>query len=555
MPPPNSTGLSRLVGGRPDVAVWAVFALWPVAAVVGAALSWPPAAATAMLMAVPAVWVGSRLPAHLAGLFGALAALCCATESTALRVLRRLAEWNDWVLPGPADDRLFAPLAAVALIGLVFRALKDRPAELSLTAAPADPRNVAGAAVLEHAASLLSLQEQDELACDVTGPQSGPAARPFDGVVRSVRATARGCLRSEHASVWLWDGRTLREAGPPSGGNLRTPVPDPRAGLAGWVLEHRRPVCRQTLGMWLARDRSLAEALASDPAPPAGIAPLIAGSAPGSGGPDPEEGELLGLLIVDQPRSFDPQFPAVLAALARFAATALENARRFDRVQGRARRDDLTGLLRRDPLLEDLAAMLTPGDTQRPGHSVAAVIGDLDHFKAFNDGYGHPAGDAAIRQAAAAWRELLPAGGRLCRYGGEEFLAALPDHTAAEAADHAAKVAAVIRSNGVRDDGRTLPVTASFGVAAADPCDSPGAGGPAAASDRLIRRADAALFAAKEAGRDRIAVVDGDGVLLAEPARAAGRSSRQDGASRAEDSNPDLPADADGGFLPVEWAG
>ena len=512
---------SRLVGGRPDLAVWGVFALWPAAALLGAVLSWPPGAGAVLLMAVPAVWVGLRFAGPLAGLFAALAALCCASEATLLRILRRLGQWVDLPLPGPADDRLFGPLAAVLLIGLVYRALRDRPEEMRLDPTPADSRRGAGAGVLERAASLLSLQGQDELAGDRPG-----SGRPLDGVIRSVRATARGCLGCGHASVWLWDGERLREAGPPSGGNVRAAVPDPRAGLAAWVLEHRRPVTRRTLGLWVARDRSLAEALASDPAPPAGIAPLLTCDPPGGDcrdGRDRSRETLHGLLIVDHPETFNPQFTPVLGAIARFAATALENARRFDRVQGRARRDDLTGALRRDPLLEELSLMLAPGHAQRRGQSVAAVIGDLDSFKAFNDAHGHPAGDAAIRQAAALWTDLLPPGARLCRYGGEEFLAALPDHTVAEAAAHAARVGEAIRRHGVVDDGRTLPMTASFGVAAADPVDTPARGGAGNAADLLIRRADGALFAAKEAGRDRVAIVDADGILLAQPTSARER--------------------------------
>ncbi|MEM9702623.1 MAG: hypothetical protein AAF907_09280, partial [Planctomycetota bacterium] len=100
---------SRLVGGRPDRAVWAVFFFWPFAALLGAGLSWPPGAAAALLMAVPAVWVGMRLTGPMAGMFAALAALCCASEATLLRVLRRLGEWYGLTIPGPADDRLFAP--------------------------------------------------------------------------------------------------------------------------------------------------------------------------------------------------------------------------------------------------------------------------------------------------------------------------------------------------------------------------------------------------------------------------------------------------------------
>ena len=523
-PGPTGLKLSRLVGGRPDLAVWGVFALWPAAALAGAGLDWPPGALAGLLLAVPAVWVGLRFPLTEAGLFAALAAFACATEPTLLRVMRKTAAFYGWELPGPANDRLLGPLAGLVLIGLVFRAVKDRPAGLTLSAPAARPRDAAPD-VLEGAVSLLSLRDLEghrrtEDAED-DDPAAPSAARPFDAGIESIRATARGCLKCEHVSVWLWDGRVLREAGGPSQGNVRRPVPDPHRGLAAWCLRTRRPVAKQSMGLWAPRDRSLAAAYAEDPSPPAGVAPLLSGPGSREGdGYDLQDAQLHGLLIADLPRAADAQFPAVLGVFAKVAATALENARRYDRVRGRARRDDLTGLLRRDPLLEELATMLTPSpEVPTAAVPVAVVMGDLDHFKRLNDTHGHAAGDEAIRRAADAWRELLPPGGRLGRYGGEEFIAALPGLDAAAAAAHAAEVGRAVRTRGVHDEGVCLRMTMSFGVAAAEPVDLleiPRDGvGPAA--DRLIRRADSALFAAKEAGRDRVAVVDLDGLLVAQP--------------------------------------
>ena len=549
------------MGGRPDLAVWGVFGVWPAAALVGAALSWPPGSAAALMFALPAVWVGARFPPVEAGLFAALAGFACCTEATLLRVVRKAGAYFEVGLPGPADDRLLGPLAGLVVIGLVYRAVRDRPVGLTLAAPRSGSRDRDAAPdVLEGAVSLLSLRGLElsppdgAPAAGATAPSPyGPAVAaraepdPADAAVRSIRSTARACLRCEHVSVWLWDGKSLREAGSPSLGNARRPVPDPNRGLAGWALRNRRPVARQTLNLWTPRDRTLAAALAEDPAPPAGVAPLLCGPA-GEGG-DPADAMLHGLLIADGPRTADPQFPAVLAVLARVAATALENARRYDRVQGRARRDGLTGLLRREPLLEDLSALLLADRPDGPGWPVAAVMGDLDYFKAFNDEHGHAAGDAAIRAAADVWRDLLPPGGRVCRYGGEEFLAALPGLDAAAAADHAAEVGVAVRARGVRDDGRRLRTTMSFGVADVDPADlaglSPETVGPVA--DRLVRRADAALFAAKEAGRDRVAVVDGDGLLTRQPTGPGSAEPDDSGVDLAVVHDPDYEDPDDDG--------
>jgi diguanylate cyclase (GGDEF)-like protein len=109
---------------------------------------------------------------------------------------------------------------------------------------------------------------------------------------------------------------------------------------------------------------------------------------------------------------------------------------------------------------------------------------DLDHFKRFNDEFGHQAGDRLLKAAAAAWREQLRAVDHLARYGGEEFILLLP------AADTLAADAIVARLLAATPAGQTF----SAGIATWDGAET---------SDELVARADAALYAAKKAGRNR----------------------------------------------------
>jgi diguanylate cyclase (GGDEF)-like protein len=110
---------------------------------------------------------------------------------------------------------------------------------------------------------------------------------------------------------------------------------------------------------------------------------------------------------------------------------------------------------------------------------------DLDHFKVFNDTHGHPAGDALLRDVAQAWSSQLRVTDLLARYGGEEFAVVLPNCDV-EAARHLLE-----RLLGSVPDG----ASASAGVAAWDGQES---------AEALLARADVALYAAKEAGRNRV---------------------------------------------------
>jgi diguanylate cyclase (GGDEF)-like protein len=148
-----------------------------------------------------------------------------------------------------------------------------------------------------------------------------------------------------------------------------------------------------------------------------------------------------------------------------------------------ARTDQLTGLPNRRAWDEELRRELAR--SARSTEAVCVVIIDLDHFKAFNDERGHPAGDALLREAAIAWRVCLRVTDVIARYGGEEFAALLPACPPHEA------LQIVKRLRAATPEGQTC----SAGVAYWDGSESP---------EDLVGRADAALYEAKRAGRDRV---------------------------------------------------
>ncbi len=159
----------------------------------------------------------------------------------------------------------------------------------------------------------------------------------------------------------------------------------------------------------------------------------------------------------------------------------------------RAMHDDLTGVSTRGAVLEELGR--ESARCARAGWSICLLLVDLDHFKAVNDTHGHPAGDAVLREASRRLRAGLRSYDLLGRYGGEEFLVALPgcDGVAgsaiAERLRHALSAAPIVFGD------VSVAVTASFGLAAAtgrfDPAE-------------LIGRADKALYRAKDSGRNRV---------------------------------------------------
>jgi diguanylate cyclase (GGDEF)-like protein len=155
--------------------------------------------------------------------------------------------------------------------------------------------------------------------------------------------------------------------------------------------------------------------------------------------------------------------------------------------------DLLTGLANRRRFLE--LATHECARSRRHAVPLAIVIVDLDHFKTINDQHGHAVGDKALSLAAAVLRSSLRELDVIARYGGEEFAVLLPMTDATGAAEVAERCRRRLASSPlVLDQSLALRVTASMGVAA----------DPAGDVETLIRRADAALYRAKAAGRDRI---------------------------------------------------
>ncbi len=132
----------------------------------------------------------------------------------------------------------------------------------------------------------------------------------------------------------------------------------------------------------------------------------------------------------------------------------------------------------------------------RKGTSVSIVLFDIDYFKKSNDQYGHPAGDQILVQVTERCSQAVRTSDTLARYGGDEFVALLPESEE----DGAASVAEILRhkiaDSPVVHAGRSLHLTASFGVASSEP------GAECFDLDTLLSRADQALYAAKDAGRN-----------------------------------------------------
>jgi two-component system cell cycle response regulator len=157
------------------------------------------------------------------------------------------------------------------------------------------------------------------------------------------------------------------------------------------------------------------------------------------------------------------------------------------RLESLLREDALTGLSNRRAVLTQLTGMVSAA--RRHGHPLSIAILDLDHFKRINDSHGHKVGDDVLVAAAHAMGTHLRAEDQLGRLGGEEFLVLLPD-TDSAAAEH---VAEKLRAE-VAEAPTPVPVTVSIGVATWD----------GEAPEDLLHRADEALYAAKDAGRDRV---------------------------------------------------
>jgi diguanylate cyclase (GGDEF)-like protein len=214
-----------------------------------------------------------------------------------------------------------------------------------------------------------------------------------------------------------------------------------------------------------------------------------------------------GVLRLDssRPGTYTQDDLRLLDILLHLIATGMTNARLFERTQQLAMLDGLTGLMLRRPFLEQLARELTRAGRSRESASVLML--DVDHFKDYNDTYGHTAGDVVLKSVAEVLRAAVPSDALCARYGGEEFAVLLPRTKRPQAGDIAETIRKTVEhqvQGSGREPARALrqgeaaghprPVTVSIG-AASFPDD-------AQADLELIRVADQRLYQAKGAGRN-----------------------------------------------------
>jgi diguanylate cyclase (GGDEF)-like protein len=167
------------------------------------------------------------------------------------------------------------------------------------------------------------------------------------------------------------------------------------------------------------------------------------------------------------------------------------------RLDALARTDALTGLPNRREVLERVTAELERA--ARTGHPTSLLMFDIDRFKRVNDTHGHATGDCVLRAVAAIARASLRRIDVCGRVGGEEFLVLLPEAGAEDACAAAERLRAAIASHATACLDQTLHITVSVGVVTRAP-------GEATSLDALVQAADLALYAAKDAGRDRVVV-------------------------------------------------
>ena len=213
-------------------------------------------------------------------------------------------------------------------------------------------------------------------------------------------------------------------------------------------------------------------------------------------------GQAVGVIHLErpEPNAFDDDNQRQAARVAEQIALAIANARLMRTMEGLAMTDPLTGLSNArffDPYLDkELAA------AERDGEHLGVIMIDLDQFKRFNDTYGHPAGDEALRAFARTASSVVRRSDTIARYGGEEFVVSVRHADLQQTTEVAEKIRAGVEQAVIEvGPGRFGRITISAGVASTS----------VHGRDRvtLIRTADRALYEAKQRGRNRVVAADG----------------------------------------------
>jgi diguanylate cyclase (GGDEF)-like protein len=204
-------------------------------------------------------------------------------------------------------------------------------------------------------------------------------------------------------------------------------------------------------------------------------------------------GEALGVLGI--PQELAPSANPgrrIIATGAAMLAIALRNVQLFHELRENSLRDGLTGCFNRMHALEVIDVELRRA--RRSQTPVSLIMFDIDHFKEVNDRFGHLCGDAVLAGVGNRMRDVLRGSDLKCRYGGEEFLVLLPETPVEGAKRVADTLRRELQDMAITWKDETVKITASFGVTVAMPSEVD--------SEAIIARADAALYRAKDQGRN-----------------------------------------------------
>jgi len=316
----------------------------------------------------------------------------------------------------------------------------------------------------------------------------------LQNILTRISETVSSLLQAQAMALMLLgpDGRTLATV---AGYNLFDEAPtrtvDARRGMSPSLvaIREKRPVMvsdvrtDEVYGTWLkaACERGFTSFLAI---------PLVAQDRPLG---------CMNLYMIER-HEFAPDEIQLLSTFASQAAVSIENARLFEETRQLAITDPLTGLANHRQFYDQLEREFRRA--QRYQRPLTLLMLDLDRFKAFNDQFGHLAGDHALRETADVLRQNARSVDILARYGGEEFAIILPETDIQRGAAHAERIRSAVASHAFlsQETGLEHRVTVSIGVAALSPALQK--------IEELVHGADQALYRAKAAGRNRLELAE-----------------------------------------------
>jgi len=188
---------------------------------------------------------------------------------------------------------------------------------------------------------------------------------------------------------------------------------------------------------------------------------------------------------------------AVIELFRQLIGASIGNVKLFEKTQKQAKTDGLTGMLNHRTFYEQLEGELRR--SQRYGGKIAIIMADVDNFKPVNDTYGHRAGDLAIKQISRRLNACIRQIDIAARYGGDEFAVILPNTSLADAVTVAERMVQAVAEKPITWEGHELHLSLSVGVGEFD--------GASYIGD-VTKATDAALYAAKQAGKNTVKVVE-----------------------------------------------